>query len=181
MVNLSPTKQSFLLAEAQMLLILNKKSEASLVLKKSYELDKTNIEALKYYVYSLIGDNKIGDVDKILDDHAKDINVIKVDPTFDKITVWADPIIMQAMVDVKAFDKALSIAKKMVHDNPKDVKAEVSLSAVYLKSGDKWSAIEELKKVKILQPSYAADVDKYIKDIQEGRDPSAGSDQGTAN
>jgi len=164
---LSPTKQSFLFSEAQLLLTLGKKDEAMAVFKKAYELDKTNMEALKYHVYSLIQNSQIKEVDSVLDGHAK------IDLAFKKESVWNDPIILQALIDTKAFGKAVAVAKQKVTDNPKDVQALISLSAIYLKSGDKWSSIEELKKIKLLEPSYAADVDKYIKDIQDGKDPSA--------
>jgi tetratricopeptide (TPR) repeat protein len=163
---LSPTKQAFLFAEGQILVALNKKDESVVVLKKAYELDTTNTEALKYYIYSLIQNNKTSEVDKILDDHAK------LNPGFDKNTMWSDPVVMQALVDAKEFVKAISIAKQRVASNPKDVQAVISLSAVYLKAGDRWSSIEELKKIKLMQPSYADAVDKYIKDIQDGKDPS---------
>jgi predicted Zn-dependent protease len=114
----------------------------------------------------LIQNNKTSEVDKILDDHAK------LNPGFDKNTMWSDPVVMQALVDAKEFVKAISIAKQRVASNPKDVQAVISLSAVYLKAGDRWSSIEELKKIKLMQPSYADAVDKYIKDIQDGKDPS---------
>ena len=115
----------------------------------------------------MIEAGKINDVDKVLDEHAK------LNPGFNKSTIWSDQVILQAMIDTKAFAKAISIAKQKVADNPGDVQSLISLSALYLKSGDRWSSVEELKKIKVLQPSYAADVDKYIKDIQDGKDPSA--------
>ncbi len=165
--DISPAKQSFLFPEGQLLLMLNRKDESVAVFKKAFELDKINTEALKYYVYSMIEDGKINDVDKILADYTQN------NAGFNKNTVWSDPSVIQAMVDVKAFDKAISIAKQRVLDNPKDIQAEISLSVIYLKSGDKWSAIEELKKIKDIEPGYTADVDKYIKDIQDGKDPTA--------
>jgi len=166
-VELSPTKQSFLFSEAELLLSLNRKDEAVAVFKKAYDLDKTNIDGLKYYVYSLIEDSKMSDVDAVLDDH------VKIDPSFDKNTIWSDSVVLQSLMDVKNYSKALEIAKQRVVKNPKDVQAEISLSAIYLKSGDRYSAIEELKKIKAIEPGYSADVDKYIKDIQDGKDPSA--------
>ena len=66
-VELSPTKQSFLFNQAQTLIMLNKKEEGLAVFKKSYELDKTNIDALKYYVYDLIENNKKDEALKLLD------------------------------------------------------------------------------------------------------------------
>ena len=167
-VVLSPTKQSFLFSEGQLLLTLNQKDESVAVFKHAYELDKVNTEALKYYTYILIEDNRLKDVDGILDDHAK------LDPTFDKNTIWSDPVVIQGLMDVKAYDKAISIAKQRVASNPQDIQSLISLSAIYLKSGDRSSAIETLKVIKTIQPGYAADVDKYIKEIQDGKDPTAG-------
>jgi O-antigen ligase/tetratricopeptide (TPR) repeat protein len=166
-IALSPTKQSFLFTKGQLLLTLNRKDESNMTFQKAYELDKTNPEALKYYSYSLIENNKIKEIDPILDEH------IKINPTFKRETIWNDPAILQALINVKAFSKAISLAKQKVAENPYDIQALISLSAVYLKSGDKWSSIEELKKIKKLEPSYSADVDKYIQDIKDGKDPSA--------
>ncbi len=174
-VQLSPTKQSFLFSEGQILLTLNKRDESVAIFKQAYELDKTNTEALKYYVYSMIEDGKINDVDKVLTDHAQ------INPGFDKNTVWSDASVVQSMIDVKAFDKAIAIAKQRVLDNPKDIQAKVSLSAIYLKSGDRWSSIEELKKIKVIEPGYTAEVDKYIKEIQDGKDPTAQPAQTSAS
>jgi O-antigen ligase len=164
---LSPTKQSFLFSEGQILLTMKKTDEAMSVFKKAYELDKRNPEALKYYSFSLIENGKINDVDQLLSDH------VKYNSAFKAETIWNDPVILQALMDIKNFDKAIAIAKKKVDDNPSDIQSLISLSAVYLKSGDKWSAIEALKKIKMIEPGYASDVDKYIKDIQDGKDPSA--------
>lgn len=170
-VELSPTKQSFLYTEGQILLTLGRKDEAVAIFLKAYELDKENIEALKYYVYSLIQNNKIDSIDKVLDDKAK------IDPTFNKNQFLSEPMIMQGFVEVKAFDKALAVAKQKVKDNPTDIQAQISLSAVYLKMGNRYASIEELKKIKLMEPRYASDVDKYIKDIRDGKDPSAQSSQ----
>ena len=164
---LSPTKQSFLFSEGQILLSLKKTDEALVVFKKAYELDKTNPEALKYYSFSLIENGKINEIDPLLVDH------VKYEPAFKAESVWNDPVVLQALMDAKIFDKAITIAKKKVDDNPKDIQSLVSLSAVYLKSGDKWAAIETLKKIKAIEPGYSAEVDKYVKDIEDGKDPSA--------
>ncbi|MEI6042226.1 MAG: O-antigen ligase family protein [bacterium] len=166
-VDLSPTKQSFLYTEGQLLMTLNRRDESTEVFRKAYELDKTNVDALKYYAYSLIENNKAGDIDALLNEQ------VKIDPTFKNDSVWADPMVLQALLDTKSFEKAISIAKQRIVNNPQDIQAVISLSAIYLKAGDRYASIEELKKIKALKPEYTADVDKYIKDIQDGKDPSS--------
>ena len=167
MISLSPTKQSFLFTQGQLLLSLARKDEAMTVFKRAYELDKTDLEALKYYIFSLIENNKLDQVDKLM------IDQDKITPNFDKSAIWTDSSILQALADIKAFDRAISYAKQKVDANPKDVQSLVSLSVMYLKAGDRGLSIETLKKIKSLKPEYGATVDNYIKQIEEGKDPSA--------
>ena len=166
-IKLSPTKQSFLYSRGQLLEILGRKDEAIEAFLKAYKLDESNNDALKYYSAFMVKAKKYKDLDLFLDDKAKK------DPTFKKETIWQDPFVIQALMDIKDFDKAIEIAKNKVKNNPEDIQSLVSLSTVYLKQGDKESAIRELRKIKDIEPMYATEVDKYIQDIKDGKDPSA--------
>ena len=111
-------------------------------------------------------DNNLAEAEKLIAKFAKE-NI-----GFSEVALWQDPTIIQVLVDVKNFDKAIRIMKDKYSTNPQDIQPLVSLSAIYLKSGDKWAAIDQLKKIKAIKPEYTATVDKYIKDIEDGKDPT---------
>ncbi len=165
-IDLSPNKQSFLYNKGQMLIGVNKRAEAVEVFKKALGLFPQNREALKYYVNALIVSADIKGAENLIADYAKD------NKDFSPDVIWEDAMAIQSLVDMKYFDKAISIVKNKISKNPEDIQSIVSLSAIYLKQGNRWAAIEELKKIKVIKPEYSATVDKYIKDIQDGKDPT---------
>lgn len=165
-IDLSPNKQSFWYNKGQLLINANKRTEAVEVFKKALSLFDKNPDALKYYVNGLIVNGNLNNAEIAVSDFAK------LNSGFSPDTLWEDAMVIQSLVDMKYFDKAIAVVQNKINKSPGDVQSIVSLSAIYLKQGNRWAAIEELKKIKVIKPEYTATVDKYIKDIQDGKDPT---------
>ena len=80
-----------------------------------------------------------------------------------------DATILQAYVEAKQFDKAIRIAEKRVTDNPKDVSVLKFLAGVYIQAGQRQAAIAALQRAIVLEPSFKAEGEQYITQINEGK------------
>ena len=162
----SPNKQSFMYFEAEVLLEMKKLNDALAVLKKAYELDKNNGDALKYYSQILIEGGNINIVDTLVADKASST------PSFDSTDFWVDAGILQALADAKQFDRLIYVLKKSISKDPSNIGRRISLSAAYLKMGDRQSSVDVLREAQKVSTSSAATLEVYIKQIEAGKDPT---------
>ena len=77
-----------------------------------------------------------------------------------------DDTLLAAYVNVKDYASALTIMKNRVAKDPGNAQDHEQLAVVYLDSGDKASAISELTEAIKLNPSFAAQGQYYIQQIQ---------------
>jgi tetratricopeptide (TPR) repeat protein len=156
-IELSPTKQSFLYQKASVLLGQKKMLEASLVLKKAYDLAPENNEARVLYAVGLIYNKQFDSASKIIGTSTE---------------VISDKRLMQAYIQSGNFTELARVVKIKVDANPDDAQGHVSLAAIYLKLNRRSDAIAEIQKAMVLEPKFNSQGEFYIKEIQAGRDPS---------
>ncbi|MES3005346.1 MAG: O-antigen ligase family protein [Patescibacteria group bacterium] len=160
-IELSPNKQQFLLQLAVAYFSNKDFAPALSNAKKAYELDKSNKEALAIYAVILV--------------YAKDVktaDAVIAEGLANGIDVTEDPRFVQALLDTKNFTKLIAFVKQKVAANPNDPQTLVSAAAVYLKAGDRISAIQSLRKAIELEPRFKTQGEEYIRIIQAGGDPS---------
>lgn len=88
-------------------------------------------------------------------------------PRFGTVTP-DDPTILQAYLAAKDYENALAIVRGRAAANPGSAQPHQQLAAVYLQEGDNADAIIELQKAIQLDPSFAAQGNYYIQQIQSG-------------
>ena len=81
-----------------------------------------------------------------------------------------DDTILQAYVVAKQYASALIILKARTAANPADTRTHLLLAQVYLAGGDKVDAVSEIQVLIKLNPSFAAQGQSYIQQI-EGQAP----------
>ncbi len=156
-IELSPTKQSFLYQKASILLGQKKTEEASVVLKKAYDLEISNIEARALHAVGLVYNRQFKEAAEVIGTSTAVIN---------------DKRLMQAYIQSGNFEELARIIKIKVDNNPEDAQAHVSLAGVYLKIGRRMDAISEIRKAMKIEPKFKSQGDYYISEIEAGRDPS---------
>jgi tetratricopeptide (TPR) repeat protein len=125
------------------------------VFKQAYDLEPDNKEARLIY---MVGAIYAGE-DKLFNDLSKTLSIEDI---------ASDPRIANALLDTKNFKELIALLKINLGLNPKNPQAYASLSAAYMKSGDKEMAIEVLRELGNNIPSLKSQADKYIEQIKNG-------------
>jgi tetratricopeptide (TPR) repeat protein len=151
---LTPRKQSMIFQLATAYLNSNKTDEAVKVLKEAYESEPSFAEAKSAYATALIIVGKEAEA-KIL---AKD------DPS-----LLESARIAQAYSVAKQYDKAVTIYKKLLEADPKNVQLKAQLAQVQYSAGQIWAATETLRSISKDNPEYKDEIEAAIKQMQVGK------------
>ncbi|MEI8061975.1 MAG: O-antigen ligase family protein [bacterium] len=155
-VDLSPTKQQFIIQEGIVYVTKKEYQKASDLFKRAYELDKTYDSARVFYAIGLVYSGKVDDA----------IALVAGTPA------ESDSALVSAYLDVGRFDIIEKLAQKKIDADPNNAQLHVSMAALYLKAKKFNSAINELRQAAQIEPGFKVQADKYIKMIQNGQDPT---------
>ncbi len=153
-VALSPKKQSFLAMQFIIEMQLGKKAEAYNTALKSYTLEPRNEEARRFYVASLVLVGKASEAEAT------------ATTTESRIKYLTDPAVLNAYLSSSQQARLITLLQKEITANPASVELRSVLINVYVKSGDKASAIREMKALRAVDPSLESQIDKAIEDLQ---------------
>ncbi len=82
-----------------------------------------------------------------------------------------DDRLIQAYVNTKQYGKVVEMWEKKVADNPGIPQYHLSLAASYFQVGRRGDAVRQIRKVIELNPSFKAQGENYIREIEAGRTP----------
>lgn len=156
-LKLSPNKQVIRVSLASSYLRAGKNKEAVEVMKSAYESSPGFSDIALTYIMTLIynGDNTLAN------ELLKKMFGNDIPP---------DSRLIQAYLQTKQSDKALSLAKKAVLKNP-SLENMINLTSVYLAGGMRSLAVSTLQEAIAKNPSFKDQGEYYIKEIQAGRNP----------
>lgn len=155
-VELSPRKQLILLDLAFAYLSDGSTEKAIATLKKTYELEPSYISVKILYALGLVYANDEVTAEKLFGQEYEAL-------------LLNDVRFLNAYVAAKKYTEAISLWKKWIEKDPKNVQYRMSLAGVYLKIDDRLSAILQLQKVIEIDPTKKQDGEALIKAIREGR------------
>ncbi len=153
-VALSPRKQSFLAMQFIIEMQLGKKTEAYNTALKSYTLEPRNEEARRFYVASLVLVGK-----------AKEAEAMAT-TTESRIKYLTDPATLNAYLGSGQQARVIALLQKEIAANQTSVDLRSTLINIYIKLGDKASAIREMKALRVSNPSLESQIDKAIEGLQ---------------
>ena len=99
------------------------------LLKEAYESDTTNTTARTAYATALVIDGRGDELKTIFKDMPE---------------VYESAEIAQAYAQIKQYDKAIALYKKLIAADPKNLQLRSTLAQVQYAAGMKWQAIETL-------------------------------------
>ncbi len=151
-LELSPNKQTILTLLGRVYTSLGNYEKSLEYFKKAYELDESFTGLRDLYIVGLINSGKSDMVSAVLNGDVGD----------------SDDII-QAYFNVKNYQKVFELLKGRIEKEPNNSQLMLSLAAAYSEAGYKSLAIQELQKLKEVDPSYKDQADYYIGEIRAGR------------
>ncbi|HET8575029.1 MAG TPA: O-antigen ligase family protein [Candidatus Paceibacterota bacterium] len=156
---LSPLKQQFLNMKTMYLFGLNKYDDAIQNAKMTYLEAPGDQDSTKLYAAALIYEKQTKEAEDLLTQ------------AFGTSAV-PDTSIINAYAHIKDYPALINLWKARVAQNPDDVQSQMSLIYAYYKNGDNSDAIAGLKALAQAHPELQKQIDQYITDIQNGRDPA---------
>jgi O-antigen ligase/lipoprotein NlpI len=126
------------------------------VLKKAYELDTDDVEALNNYAIALYYAGDTAQGDQLLSNHYGTTS-----PDSDAL--------MQAFFATKQFNRAAAILSNRIAKNPANVQSWAQLAIVYYNAKNTPKAVEILKQAAQANPSYATQFNQLITQLQTGQ------------
>lgn len=155
----SPRKQGILLETAiNGYLNAGDTAGALPLLKEAFDLAPAFDEARILYTVGLLHAGKQADADALLVERYGTVHV-------------SDSRILKTYFDLRYFDRVIAIWEGRVAANPTDLQTRVSLAAAHLAAGDRGGAIQVLRDAIAIEPSFKAQGEQFIADIQAGRLP----------
>jgi tetratricopeptide (TPR) repeat protein len=153
---LSPRKQTIAFGLSSFYLANGQFDKALTVMKQTFEGAPENNEArLIYAAVAIYSKNN-----KLVED--------LLIPRYGTVAV-PDQRIVQAYFDTNQFGPAETAALAMAKLQPNDTTPRLALAAIYLNSGHREKSIAELQKVVVINPSFKAQADEFIKQIRAGK------------
>lgn len=150
---LSPNKQSILFQLGSAYLAAKEYEKAVASFKRAYELDTSYKDALSYYAASLVYAGREAEAKKLLNDGGVD----------DKTSKEA---FLRAYADMGEWQKAIAVLRDLIKGDPTNSDYRMNLVAAYYQSGNKQGAIAALREMIAAIPSFKAQGEAYIKQIQ---------------
>ncbi len=155
---LSPRKQQILFELGSIEMGRGNAAQSLAWFKQAYDLDHSFGQAAVYYAAALIRTGNPAAADAILE------------ANFQTTTPDNDTL-LQAYLDVHNYARVIALVKARADADPKNLKLRVQVAAAYLQSGDRASAIQTLQDAIAMDPSFAAQGQYYIQQIQKGATP----------
>ena len=155
---LSPQKQQILSEVALVNLLKDDRAEAFEVAKETYELEPESNLSLMLYAGTAIYNGQR--------DLAKELLVSRFGTD-----IVADDFLVQAYFDAREFGKLVSIWEARVQDEPNNEQFNLSLGAAYLHNGQRSKAVQQIRKVIEINPSFKDQGEFFIREIEAGRNP----------
>jgi O-antigen ligase/Tfp pilus assembly protein PilF len=156
-LELSPSKQSIIFALAGTYLNTGDYKDAEIWLKKAYEMEPSYDAARMAYAASAIYNNDLALSDKLL-------------ATTSPSVIAASNDIAQALIATKQYGRLIELFKIKIVQEP-TTQNYVYLASAYLYAGDRKHAISTLQDAETKDPSFKAQAESFIKDIQAGKIP----------
>ena len=121
--------------------------------KRAYDLDRTAPESKVIYAVGAI--------------YAKNEAVLKeILPQIDQSMIIFDNRIIKAYADIGDYNTVIAILNKRLEKNPNDLQNKLSLAYSYSTIGQKQRAIDIIQALIKQDPSFKAQGESYIKQIQ---------------
>lgn len=152
---LTPRKQTLLFQLATAYLNNNKTDQAVSVLKDAYESEKSYGEARSAYATVLILTGKEAEAKSIF--------------FKDYPEIFQTPRIAQAYSTAKQYEKSISILKKLLLADPKNVQLGAQLAQAQYAAGQIWEATQTLQGIAKDHPDLKSQVDAMIKQMEAGK------------
>jgi O-antigen ligase/tetratricopeptide (TPR) repeat protein len=149
----SPRKQSIYFELGTAYLGKRNVSKMLEVFKKAYDLEPTSTESKVIYAIGAV--------------YAQDTEVLKkILPQIDENTLVFDDRVLKAYADIGDYNTAIAILSARVEKAPKNTQYKISLAAAYSTVGQKQKAIDIINQMIKDDPSFKAEGERYIKQIQ---------------
>lgn len=154
-VNLSPRKQSILFQLGGLYIATKQYDKALDIFKRAYDLEHSDADAVRYYAMALVYNGQESDAAKLLQ-------------TTGAGTLTDDAII-RAYVELGEWSKAIAALKARVAADPTDMTNRKNLMSAYYQSGNKTAAIQVIRDMIGIDPTFKAQGEQYIQLIQSGK------------
>lgn len=149
----SPKKQTIYFESGSTYLGLGQPEKMMELFKQAYEFKPEANESRIIYTVGAI--------------YTKDTEVLKkLLPLIDENSLINDARILKAYSDMGDYNSVIFILKKRVEKNPSDLQAKLSLAAAYNNVGQKQNAINLIREIISLEPTWKDQGEQFIKQIQ---------------
>ncbi|MFA6095947.1 MAG: tetratricopeptide repeat protein, partial [Candidatus Paceibacterota bacterium] len=155
---LSPGKQTILFQLGSFYINGKEYDKALDAFKQAYELDASYGDAAKYYSVALIYAGREAEAKKFFKEHLGDAPM-------------TDDFFVRAYADLGLWPKAVELLRIRIRSNPNNLSDRTSLVSALLQMGDRKGAVEEIRRIVEINPAFKAEGDRYIQEIQAGRNP----------
>jgi O-antigen ligase/tetratricopeptide (TPR) repeat protein len=154
---ISPNKQSFLAMKIALEIQTGKAKEAFDTALFAYNLEPRNEDIRKMYIAALILNGKADQAEAM------------ATTTEDRIKYLTDGLILSTYADSKQQVRLIAMLKTEINAHPDNLELQSALINMYIRLGDKTSAIRQLNSLRSIEPSLGTQIDAMIKQIQEGK------------
>lgn len=151
---LTPNKQSVAIQLATVYINMGKSEEALALLKKAYESDPAYDEARSAYIVGLVLAGNDGEAKSIASSTT---------------SLFENERVARAYTSTKQYDKAITMYKKLLSTDQKNIPLRVQLAEVYVTMGQKWSAVEVIQSISKDYPEYKDQVEAMVKQIESAQ------------
>ena len=164
--DLSPKKQSIIIQQGFVALTAGKEEEALAYFKAAYELDHRNLEAREYYAADLFHLKRSEEAIALMDSEEAKTRFAKSD------------YLLGAANEADQTDFMIELFKKRIEITPATEKNAAqnyaTIAFLYIKKGDKESAIQALDAGQSLIPTFKKSASCFIGNIKAGKEPQIG-------
>lgn len=156
-IELSPKKQQIYFELGTSYLNKGDFEKGMEILKKSFDLDQSFIDARKIYAVSAIFAGKESLAEELMKDYG---GVVQDDERF-----------LKAYAKSNNVAKVVEILKIFIEKNPTDIQYRLNLAAVYLQNKQRGKSVEQLEKAIEANPAFKKQGEEYISKIKAGLNP----------
>lgn len=152
--DLTPNKQTVSIQLSNAYINTGRFDEAVALLKSAYEADPTYRDAQQEYIIGLVLAKR--------DTEAKAVASSSVD-------LFENERVARAYSAIKQYDKAITMLKKLLSADPKNIPLRMQLAETYTQANMKWLAIETVRSIAKDYPEYKDQVEIVVKQIEAAK------------